>query len=66
MTELSPYKIYEDFKKRKIDKKRASDLLISLIDDYFGNEENTRLLGINVLGLIHPKGKKIFDLLKIY
>ncbi len=62
--ELSPYKIYENFKNRKIDKKRASDLLISIIEDYHEYEEKTRILGIKFLGLIHPNEKKIFDFLE--
>ncbi len=64
MTEPSPYKIYEDFKNRKIDKKGALDLLISLIDDDHEYEEKTRILGIKFLGLIHPKEKKIFDFIE--
>ena len=57
MTEISPYKIYEDFSNRKIDKERALDLLISIIDDDYGYEEKTRILGFKYFGLIGPTGK---------
>ena len=64
MTELSPYKIYEEYRDRKIDKKRALDLLISLIDDNHEYNEKNRILGIKYLGLIHPTGKKSFDFIE--
>ncbi len=64
MTELSPYKIYEDYKDRKIDKERAFDLLISLINDDYGYEEKIRVLGIKYFGLIHPTSKKNYDFIE--
>jgi len=62
--ELSPYNIYKDFKNGRMNKKRALDLLMSLIDNDLEHEEKTRILGIKFLGLIHPKEKEIFDFIE--
>ncbi|MFX1568260.1 MAG: leucine-rich repeat domain-containing protein [Promethearchaeota archaeon] len=62
--DLSPYIIYKDFKNGRINKKRALDLLISLIENDLEHQEKTRILAIKFLGLLHPKEKRIFDFIE--
>lgn len=64
MSVLTPIKIYEDFKNKIIDKNQASDLLISLIDEIYDNDDNTRILGVKLLGLIKSKSEKVFNFLE--
>ncbi len=59
---LTPKKIYEDFKKRDIDKLTAVELLISLIENAYSVE--TRLESIKTLQKLHIKNKKVFSILE--
>ena len=58
---LTPKKIYEDLKKKEIDKQSAADLLIFLIEN--ADYVETRLESINTLQKIDFKNKKIFSIL---
>lgn len=64
MPVLTPIKIYEDFKNKILNKNQASDLLISVIDDIHDNDDKTRILSLKFLGLIYPKGEKVFNFLE--
>ena len=59
---LTPKKIYEDLKKKDIDKLSAADLLISLIEN--ADTIDTRLESIETLKKIDIKHKKIFSILE--
>ena len=59
---LTPKKIYEDLKKKHIDKLTAADLLIDLIEADLSIE--TRLECIKILKKIDIKHKKIFSILE--
>ncbi|MFX0186349.1 MAG: leucine-rich repeat domain-containing protein [Candidatus Hodarchaeota archaeon] len=59
---LTPKKIYEDLKKKDIDKQSAADLLIFLIEN--ADYVETRLESINILQKIDFKNKKIFSVLE--
>ena len=59
---LTPKKIYEDLKKKEIDKQSAADLLIFLIEN--ADYVETRLESINTLQKIDFKNKKIFSILE--
>ena len=59
---LTPRKIFEDFKKKEIDKASAADMLISLIENAYTNE--TRLESIQILQKIEIKNNKIFSILE--
>ncbi len=59
---LTPKKIYEDLKKKEIDKQSAADLLIFLIEN--ADYVETRLESINILQKIDFKNKKIFSILE--
>ena len=64
MAKLIPIKIYEDFKNNKLSKSKASELLISVIEN--SNEKNyrTQILSIKLLGLLNPKDYSIFSFLE--
>ncbi|NVM36569.1 MAG: leucine-rich repeat domain-containing protein [Candidatus Lokiarchaeota archaeon] len=64
MSLLSPNKIYKDFKNKKLDKKQALSLLISLIDDIHDYDDNTRIMSIKFLELLKTKDEKIFNFLE--
>jgi len=64
MSLLSPYKIYKDFKNKKLDKNQALSLLISLIDDIHDYDDRTRIMGIKFLELMKTKDEKIFNFLE--
>ncbi len=59
---LTPKKIYEDFKKKDIDKVSAVDLLISLIENAVIVE--IRLESIEILQKIEIKNEKVFSILE--
>lgn len=64
MSRLSPAKIYEDFKHNKLDKSKASDLLISLIENVIEKDSKSQILIIRLLGLINSKEIKVFRFLE--
>ena len=59
---LTPKKIYDDFKNKKLDKISAADLLVYLIENNIDIEN--RINCINTLVKINNKDKKIFTLLE--
>ena len=59
---LTPKKIYEDLKKKDIDKLSAADLLIYLIEN--ADTIDTRLESIKTLKKINIKNEKIFSILE--
>ena len=59
---LTPKKIYEDLKKKEIDKLSAADLLIFLIEN--ADTIDTRLESIKTIQKINIKNKKIFSILE--
>lgn len=60
--ELTPKKIYEDFKTNKIDKRTAADILISLVDNT--DQEDTRIECVKILNKMGVVNDKIYDLLE--
>jgi len=64
MLRLSPKEIYKDFKKRKINKDKASELLMSLIETPMELNNRARNYCIKLLGLIGLKEKNVFFFLE--
>ena len=64
MIKLSPKEIYEDFKKKNIDKSKASELLASLIENPLEFDNRVRNKCVTYLGLINSKENYIFFLLE--
>lgn len=61
---LSPKEIYEDFKIKIIDKSKASELLISLIENPLELDSRTRIISVKFLGLIGSKEENVFFFLE--
>jgi len=64
MSTLSPKEIYEDFKKKKLDKSKASELLISVIENPLELDNRTRMLSVKFLGLIGSKEESVYFFLE--
>ncbi|MFX0082219.1 MAG: leucine-rich repeat domain-containing protein [Candidatus Hodarchaeota archaeon] len=64
MSVLAPNKIYGDFKKKKLDKSKASELLISVIDNPLELDNRTRISSVKFLGLIGSKEERIYFFLE--
>ncbi|MHA1988215.1 MAG: leucine-rich repeat domain-containing protein [Promethearchaeota archaeon] len=64
MSKLSPQEIYGEFKKKKISKDKASDLLISLIENSLELENEVMILCTKLIGLIGSKTKDIYYFLE--
>jgi Leucine-rich repeat (LRR) protein len=64
MSILSPKEIYGDFKKRNLDKSKASELLISVIENPLEVDTHTRISSVKFLGLIGSKEEKIYFFLE--
>jgi Leucine-rich repeat (LRR) protein len=64
MSTLSPKEIYGDFKKRNLDKSKASELLISVIENPLESDTRIRVSSIKFLGLIGSKEKKVYFFLE--
>ncbi len=60
MLRLSPKEIYKDFKTTKINKDKASELLISLIENPLELDNRERNLCIELIGVIGSKEKNVF------
>jgi HEAT repeat protein len=60
MIGLSPEEIFKDFKKKKISKSKASELLISIIENSHEMNERVRSKCIRFIGLIGSKEKNVF------
>ncbi|MBY8985549.1 MAG: hypothetical protein KGD65_10795, partial [Candidatus Lokiarchaeota archaeon] len=64
MLRLSPTEIYNDFKKKKINKNKASELLISIIENPLELDNHERNLCIKLIRIIDSKEKNIFFFLE--
>jgi Leucine-rich repeat (LRR) protein len=64
MSTLSPKEIYGDFKKKNLDKSKASELLISVIENPLELDTRTRISSIQFLGLIDSKEENEFFFLE--
>jgi Leucine-rich repeat (LRR) protein len=64
MSILSPKEIYENFKNKKLDKSKASELLISVIDNPFELDNRTRVSSVKFLGLIGSKEESLYFFLE--
>ena len=64
MSELSPQEIYKDFRARILDSSKASELLISLIENPLELDNRSRILSVKFLGLIDSKEDKVFNFLE--
>ncbi|MFX1377043.1 MAG: leucine-rich repeat domain-containing protein [Promethearchaeota archaeon] len=64
MSTLSPQEIYGDFKKKKLNKSKASELLISIIENPLKLDTRVRISSVEFLGLIGSKDKNIYFFLE--
>ncbi|MFX1572082.1 MAG: hypothetical protein ACFFB0_04995, partial [Promethearchaeota archaeon] len=64
MSKLSPSEIYEDFISKKIDKSKASELLMSLIENPLELDNQSRISCLKFLGLICSKEENVFFFLE--
>jgi len=64
MSTLSPKEIYGDFIQKNLDRSKASELLISVIENPFEVDTHTRISSIKFLGLIDSREKKIYFFLE--
>ena len=60
--ELTPSKIYEDFRVKNIDKKSAAELLVSIIENT--EDDDIRLKAIEVMYKIRIQNEEVFNLLE--
>ena len=60
MSTLSPKEIFEDFKEKKFDKSKASELLISVIENPLELDNRTRISSVRFLGLIGSKEESVY------
>ncbi|MHA2037547.1 MAG: leucine-rich repeat domain-containing protein [Promethearchaeota archaeon] len=60
MLRLSPKEIYEDYQNKKVSKDKASELLISLIENHLELNNHLRNLCIELIGAIESKERKVF------
>ncbi|MFW9940627.1 MAG: leucine-rich repeat domain-containing protein [Candidatus Thorarchaeota archaeon] len=59
MSTLSPKEIFNGFKENKLDKSKASELLISIIENPLEIDNQTRISSVKFLGLIGSKEEKV-------
>ncbi len=64
MAKLSPIRIYKDFTRGRLDKGKASDLIISLIENTNVQDYKSEILSIKLLGLIGSKELRIYKFLE--
>ena len=64
MLRLSPKEIFEDFERKKINKDKASELLMSLIENPIELDSRERNFCIKLIGLIGSNEKNIFFFLE--
>ena len=64
MSTLSPKEIYGDFKKKNLDKSKASELLISVIENPFELDARIRVSSVKFLGLIGSKEENLYFFLE--
>ena len=64
MSTLSPKEIFEDFKEKKFDKSKASELLISVIENPLELDNRTRISSVRFLGLIGSKEESVYFFLE--
>ncbi len=64
MSVLTPNKIYEDFRNRRLSKSNASRLLMTLIENIPDLNNKVKILSIKFLGLITSKEPNVFKLLE--
>lgn len=64
MSNLAPNKVYEGFKHKKFNGNRASELLISLIENASDDDFRTQLLSLKLIGLVDSKDMDVFNYLE--
>jgi Leucine-rich repeat (LRR) protein len=64
MSTLSPKEIFEGFKENNLDKSKASELLISVIENPLEADSRTRISSVKFLGLIGSKEQKVYFFLE--
>ena len=64
MSLLTPNKIYEDFRNRRLNKSNASKLLMTLIEDPPDLSTKNQILCIKFLGFIRYNEEKVFEFLE--
>lgn len=64
MSTLSPKEIYGDFKQKNLDRSKASELLISVIENPFEVDTHTRISSVKFLGLIGSKEENVYFFLE--
>ncbi|MHA2183576.1 MAG: leucine-rich repeat domain-containing protein [Promethearchaeota archaeon] len=64
MSRLSPLIIYKDFENNKLERSKASELLISLIDNPSDITNRNRILAVKFLGIIGSKEDQTFSSLE--
>ncbi len=64
MANLAPIRIYKGFKHKKLKGSRASEILMSLIENASENDFRTQLLSLKFIGLVASKDKHVFNFLE--
>ncbi|MHA2119821.1 MAG: leucine-rich repeat protein [Promethearchaeota archaeon] len=64
MSRISPTNIYKDFENNKLERSKASELLISLIENPSDISNKNRILAVKFLGIIGSKEEQIFSSLE--
>lgn len=64
MSNLAPNKIYEGFKHKKLNGNRASEMLMSLIENASDNDFRTQLQSLKFIGLVADRDKDVFNFLE--
>lgn len=65
MSRVSPNNIFDDFRKDKLTKSQASDLLMSLVENTIKQDTESKIVSIKLLGLIGANDEKIFKFLEL-
>ena len=64
MSTIKPKEIYENFKQKNLDKSKASELLISVIENPIELDVRTRISSVKFLGLIGSKEENVYFFLE--
>ena len=64
MSTLSPKEIFKSYKENKLDRSKASELLISVIENTFEKDNQTRISSVKFLGLIGSKEENVYFFLE--
>ncbi|MFX1390765.1 MAG: leucine-rich repeat domain-containing protein [Promethearchaeota archaeon] len=64
IAKLAPNKIYDDYRHKKISKEQALDQFISIIEDFHGYDDKSRILAVKFIGLLNFKREIIFTFLE--